>query len=294
MCSSIPSRGLGPAARSAFRAFAGARVRSARRQPRQPASLDEPNPDRGPGRPIAGIEFEHLRLAVRQRRPASFMARRPLIVRVIQPTWTLLNELALNIRTTPPAQSSATESTSGPQSNPLPRHNDSARYEVPDYFYMRKVLQVLSPGPEDVVFDLGCGLGRFLCLAARRNIRKCVGVELRAQFCEVAQENAVRLRGRHAPLEIRCGDAAAADLSGGTIYYMFNPFGPTTMRDVLANLHASISANPRTIKIAYYNSIHEELFQASPWLEKYHSFQVKSGMPVTFWRSRPGVPPLGD
>ena len=24
------------------------------------------------------------------------------------------------------------------------------------------------------------------------------------------------------------------------------------------------------------------------------SFQVKSGMPVTFWRSRPGVPPLGE
>ena len=118
----------------------------------------------------------------RQRRHAPFMARRPLIVRVIQPTWTLFNELALNIRTTPP-QSSATESAepAGTQSDPRPRHDDSARYEVPDYFFMRKVLQVLSPAPEDVVFDLGCGLGRFLCLAARRKVRKCVGVELRAQ-----------------------------------------------------------------------------------------------------------------
>jgi predicted RNA methylase len=218
------------------------------------------------------------------------MARRPLIVRVIQPTWTLFNELALNIRTTPP-QSSPTESAEPTvtQSDPRPRHDDSARYEVPDYFYMRKVLQVLSPGPKDVVFDLGCGLGRFLCLAARRKVRKCVGIELRAQLCEAAQENARCLRGRHAPIEIRCEDAATADMSGGTIYYMYNPFGPTTMRDVLANMRASLSTNPRTIKIAYYNSIHEELFAASRWLEKYHAFRVKSGMPVTFWRSQPGV-----
>jgi predicted RNA methylase len=220
------------------------------------------------------------------------MARRPLIVRVIQPTWTLLNELALNIRTTPPEQSSPAESAAQPAdtpSDPRPRHNDSARYEVPDYFYMRRVLQVLSPAPEDVVFDLGCGLGRFLCLAARRKIRKCVGIELRSQLCKAAQENAGHLRGRRAPIEVRCGDAATADMSGGTIYYMYNPFGPTTMRDVLANIHASLSTNPRTIKIAYYNSIHDELFQASRWLEKYQSFRVKSGMPVTFWRSRPGI-----
>lgn len=220
------------------------------------------------------------------------MARRPLIVRVIQPTWTLLNELVLNIRTTPPAQSLAMECAKAPAdpgSDPRPRHNDSARYEVPDYFYMRKVLQVLSPVPEDVVFDVGCGLGRFLCLAARRNVRKCVGVELRTQLCDAAQENARRLRGPHAQIEIRCGDAATADISEGTIYYMYNPFGATTMRDVFANLRASFATNPRTIKIAYYNSIHEELFQACGWLDKYHAFRVKSGMPVTFWRSQPGL-----
>jgi predicted RNA methylase len=217
------------------------------------------------------------------------MARRPLLVRMIQPMWTLCNELALNIRTTPRAQSSATESradSAGSPSGPRPKHDDSARYEVPDYFYMRKVLQILNPGPQDVVFDLGCGLGRFLCLAAKRKVRNCVGVELQSQLAAAAQRNARCLRGRHAPIEIRCADAATADVSGGTIYYMFNPFGSTTMRDVLANMRATLSTNPRTIKIAYYNSIHEDLFQSSGWLEKYHAFRVKSGMPATFWQNR--------
>jgi SAM-dependent methyltransferase len=216
--------------------------------------------------------------------------KRRLIVSLVQPMWTVCNEMVLRIRTTPPAApsseiESATEAADR-QAGLLPRHNDSGQYEVPDYWYMRKVRRILNAGPEDVVFDLGCGMGRFLCVMARRKVRKCVGVELRSRLCEAAQENAGRLRGRQAPIEIMCADAATADLSGGTIYYMYNPFGLATMGDVLANIRATLSRNPRNITIVYYNSIYEELFQSSGWLEKYHAFRVQSGMPVTFWRSR--------
>ena len=223
-------------------------------------------------------------------KPPMARKRRPLIVRLVQPLWTLCNEMALRICTTPPAaQPSAIESATEPaglQAALPPKHNDSGQYEVPDYWYMRKVRRILRAGPEDVIFDLGCGMGRFVCVMARTKVRKCVGVELYPRLCEAAQGNAGRLRGRRAPIEILCSDAAAADLSGGTIYYMYNPFGPATMGDVLANIRATLSGNPRNIAIVYYNSIHEQLFQASGWLEKYHAFRVQSGMPVTFWRNR--------
>jgi hypothetical protein len=212
-----------------------------------------------------------------------------LIVRVLQPLWTMGNEWALGIRTTPAARSGTNQAGVDPvgqQSDVLAQHNDSGKYEVPDYWYMRKVRGLLRAGPEDVIFDLGCGMGRFLCVMARRKVRKCVGVELVPQLCEIARENAARLRGRKAPIEIQCGDAASADLSAGTIYYMYNPFGPATMKDVLASLSGTLSRNPRKITIAYYNSVGEELFQNSGWLEKYDGFRVQSGMPVTFWRNR--------
>jgi predicted RNA methylase len=204
--------------------------------------------------------------------------------------WTLCNEMALRIRTTPPSAPASSNGSNGAsasaQISPQPKHSDSGKYEVPDYLYMRKVQRVLNPGPDDVIFDIGCGMGRFLCLAARKRIRKCVGVELNSQLCEAAEENAKRLRGRRAPIEIRCADAAATDLNGGTIYYMYNPFGCDTMSEVLANIRATLSKNPRNITIAYYNSIYEDLFQATGWLEKFHAFRVQSGMPVTFWRNR--------
>jgi predicted RNA methylase len=145
---------------------------------------------------------------------------------------------------------------------------------------------MLNPAPEHVVYDLGCGMGRFICLMARRKVRKCVGVELQPQLCDIAQTNARLLRGRQAPVHIVCADAATADLSHGTIYYMYNPFGADTLREVLNNLRRSLAANPRKATIVYYNAVHEWLFSAEAWLEKFCEFKTFSGMNVTFWRTR--------
>jgi predicted RNA methylase len=216
--------------------------------------------------------------------------RRPLIVRFAQPLWAMCNDAALNIHTTPSAESSAAiQLTAGQEGDVRPRHDDGVQYEVPDYLYLRRVIRALKLGPEDVIFDLGCGMGRFVCLMARKKVRKCVGVELLPHLCEAARKNAAQLWGRRAPIEIRCGDAAVADTAEGTIYYLFNPFGSATMGEVLANIRSTLSRNPRNITIVYYNSIHEELFQSSGWLEKYHAFRVQSGMAVTFWRNRQGA-----
>src|SRR5215472_3284544 len=204
--------------------------------------------------------------------------RRPLFVRVLQPMWTTCNEVALNIHTVP---------KNGGPPKLYAKHQDGVQYEVPDYLYLRRVRDILQPGPDDVFFDVGCGMGRFLCLMAREKVRKCVGVELQPQLCEAARRNAANLRSRKAPIEIVCGDAATADLSEGTIYYMYNPFGAKTMADVLANIRDSLARNPRNVRIVYYNTLLEGLFRSCGWLEKRHQFIVKSGMPVTFWRNRP-------
>jgi SAM-dependent methyltransferase len=212
--------------------------------------------------------------------------QQPLIIRVLRPMWAQCNDIALRIRTIPSPQ--AVSTTSGldlPQILSQPKHSDSVAYEVPDYTYLRKIRRMLNPGPDDVVYDLGCGMGRFICLMAQRKVRRCVGVELQPPLCDIAQRNARRLRGRQAPVEIVCADAATADISQGSIYYMYNPFGADTLRDVLDNLRCSLSANPRKATLVYYNAIHEWLFSAEPWLEKYREFKTFSQMPVTFWRT---------
>ncbi len=125
-----------------------------------------------------------------------------------------------------------------------------------------------------------------LCLFARHPVERCVGVELYEPLCATARSNVRRLRGRKAPVEIVCEDAADASLEGGTIYFMFNPFGPDTMAAVVQNIVASVEEDPRDITIVYYNERHEAVLAACPALVKTETIQTLSGVTIGVWTNR--------
>jgi len=54
---------------------------------------------------------------------------------------------------------------------------DQKHYESLDYVYLNGILNRLGLMPHDVFYDIGCGAGRVLCLAARRRVRRVVGIE---------------------------------------------------------------------------------------------------------------------
>ena len=209
---------------------------------------------------------------------------------VLKPTWTRYNELRLGIRTEPDRSDHQRRSPGRPwwrgERSKAARHDDNFDYATIDYWNMRNVVRVLKPGPEDVFYDIGCGMGRILCVMARHPLRKCIGVELSEPLCQIARRNAAKLRGRKAPIEIVCGDATTADLGDGTIYFMFNPFGAESLRDTLENLRNSLLRKPRPVRLVYYNSTFEHEFESVGWLEKIRHFNSFGGHRITLWRSR--------
>ena len=86
-------------------------------------------------------------------------------------------------------------------------HGDIVYYEPLIYFNVRRMLRLLDLQTDDVRYDIGCGKGRILCVAARRRLKKVVGVELFEELCAAARANAARLRGRKTPIDVVCGDA---------------------------------------------------------------------------------------
>ena len=143
---------------------------------------------------------------------------------------------------------------------------DAVPNEPLDYLLLRRFMQPERLNDSDIVFDIGCGMGRVLCMFARRPVRKCVGIEFDATLVRVARANAQRLLGRRCEIEVRCGDAIDADYSGGTVYWMYNPFGPCTIRTVLRRIEDTLIAAPRQIQIAYVNPLHGAVFAEFPWL----------------------------
>lgn len=200
--------------------------------------------------------------------------------------WTKFNEFVLGIRTGPESPVVCEqEPWRGEVSNDA-RHGDNWRYATIGYRNVRRILRVVNPGPEDVFYDIGCGMGRILCVAAQRPVRKCVGVELLEPLCQIARQNAATLRGRKAPIQIICGDATGVDLSDGTIYFMFNPFGPDTLRDTLENIRSSLAQKPRAVKVVYYHAKYESVLEGQEWLVKVQEFDKFGGHPSTIWENR--------
>jgi len=138
---------------------------------------------------------------------------------------------------------------------------DPVPYEAVDYMLLRRYMKPVRLGGDDVVFDIGCGMGRMLCLFARRSVRKCIGIEFDRELAQIAVSNSRSLRGRRAPIEVRCGDAIEADYSEGPVYWMFNPFGVATMRQVLSRIRESLARAPRCVQLAYINPLHEHLVE---------------------------------
>lgn len=206
--------------------------------------------------------------------------------------WTKLNDLALNIDTEPDVPLRKLLEAGRPylrgEFSEKAKYQDNVWYESPDYWCIRKVAGIIKPrrGGREVFYDLGSGKGRILCVMARQPFAKVVGVELFEDLCAAARQNALRLRGHKAPIEIVCADAARADLSQGTVFFMFNPFGADTLREVLANLERSLREHPRRIVIVYYHDVHAHLLQSCPWLENFHAFQTATRRRVSFWRNR--------
>ena len=201
------------------------------------------------------------------------------VLRLVKTVLLWIEEMVLNIRTSVPERSVPAKSDGL-------LFADNREYASINFWHTRRMLRVVEPGPDDVVFDLGAGAGRMVCVAARLDIRKCIGVEISEKYCDRARQNARRLRGRKAPIEIVCEDATRTDLSAGTIFYMFNPFGRDTLAAVVENLHQSLRVHPRRVRIIYVNPVHDELLHACSWLIKFDEFHALTGWRVSFWRNR--------
>ncbi len=145
-------------------------------------------------------------------------------------------------------------------------YGDCIPYESTDYWMIGRFIEPLMPSSTDVVFDIGCGMGRVLCVFSRLGVKECIGIEISPELALIAERNIETLRGKKSPIKIRLGDASKEDYSGGTIYWLFNPFGAQTLEAVLDQIEKSLVNNPRYIRLAYLNPVHDSVLLQRKWL----------------------------
>ena len=100
----------------------------------------------------------------------------------------------------------------------------------------------------DCLVDLGSGLGHVTLTASICTKASCSGIELEPSYVACARKSARSLNLNH--VRFVQGDARAADLSDGTIFYLYSPFTGAILRDVLSLLRQE--ASRREIRICTF------------------------------------------
>jgi hypothetical protein len=114
----------------------------------------------------------------------------------------------------------------------------------------------------DVHVDLGSGLGHVPILAAMLSGAETVGIEVQAAYVESARECARRLRlGR---VQFLAQDVREADLSCGTVFYLYTPFKGSILTEVLGALRRE--SERRVIRICSFGPC-TRVIAKEGWLE---------------------------
>ena len=104
--------------------------------------------------------------------------------------------------------------------------------------HILRLIAACALSEEDVFVDLGSGLGHVPLLVSMMTGGvtgvKCLGIEVEAAYVATARECAHSLHLDR--VQFIHDDARSADLSGGTVFYLYSAFTGSIMADVLARL----------------------------------------------------------
>jgi len=135
----------------------------------------------------------------------------------------------------------------------------------------------IVPG-RDVFVDYGCGMGRAIILAARRPFRGVIGVERSSELCAVARNNITRARRKLQCPNVQVVNSDAQDYlvpDDATVFFLFNPFGESTVRCVLQRILESLERNPRKLTIVYaLPKCCGDPLDEQPWLTLKHDLKT--------------------
>lgn len=154
----------------------------------------------------------------------------------------------------------------------------STMYMPVSYQLLEETLQQIPDDNKKHFFDIGCGKGRAMCVAAHYGFTKISGVDFSKEFCDDAKNNLQQTKQKLPAINflIKEADAAVTNIPDDVDYiFLFNPFDETVMKKVMENIKASINTNSREVNVVYANPLCKKLFIENGFTETYYKKRLK-------------------
>ncbi len=149
----------------------------------------------------------------------------------------------------------------------------STMYMPVSYELIEAALKEIPLKNKQHFFDIGCGKGRAMCVAAHYGFTRLSGVDFSPALCEAANKNLAIVKQQLPAINffISVEDAAGTIIpEDADCIFLFNPFDETVMKKVLHNIKKSLVKNPRPLNIIYANPLCRHLFTSNGFSETFH------------------------
>lgn len=166
------------------------------------------------------------------------------------------------------------------QPDPPPAHPPDGMvfYQPTPARHIFHLLRLTALTEADVLIDLGSGLGHVPLLASICSAARCIGIEREEVYVTLARRCADQLNlDRVSFLQ---QDARQADLSSGTVFYLYTPFTGSLLSSVLNRLQQE--GRSRLIRICTFGPCTESVAKEK-WLQ---SDATPDPDRITLFRSR--------
>jgi hypothetical protein len=135
-----------------------------------------------------------------------------------------------------------------PSASQVRRESEMVAYQPTPARHIFSLIGMTALTSNDVLVDLGSGLGQVPLLVSICTDARCIGIELEAGYVECARRCAQRLNLNRVTFIHQ--DARAADFSIGTVFYFHTPFVGSILSRVLNLLR--VESATRRIRICSY------------------------------------------
>jgi Histone methylation protein DOT1 len=148
-----------------------------------------------------------------------------------------------------------------PDAAHIVRESEKVFYQPTPARHIFRLIGLTALTANDVLVDLGSGLGHVPMLVSICTDASSIGIELESAYVECSRKCAQRLNlDRVTFLQ---GDARVTDLTTGTVFYLYTPFTGSILNAVLNRLKRE--AATRRIRICSYGPCTPIIAQ-EPWL----------------------------
>jgi len=127
----------------------------------------------------------------------------------------------------------------------LQRLPEMVSYQPTPVRHILHLIAATALAEDDVFVDLGSGLGHVPLLVSMMTGAQSLGIEVQAAYVASARECAQSLDLNR--VRFIAQDAREADLSSGTVFYLYSPFNGSILTDVLSALR--VESTRRSIKV---------------------------------------------